>query len=307
MSIGGTAISAIYNLNPYTSPFGLYTKIVNKLDGVEEEKQDNEVMARGRKFEEALIAFHEVEADLEKGIYQHTAKHDKYDFLHGSVDAFYPKHDKLVEIKTADWSQLSKYDFENQQVPDHYYMQGAWYAGLCNVSTWDLTVAFFIDNKMVKHETITFDLDEEFFDKMVKRAVEFWNEHIIPRKPPAITDPYERIVEYRRVWRDHNESMVQGMGKHDDLVKKHFELTAQIAELEKEDTAVKADLIEAIGDNLGIVTSLGKVTFKRNKNSLKTNWEDIAVELGADDYIIQRHTKEVEGSRVLRFPTVKKG
>lgn len=88
----------------------------------------------------------------------------------------------------------------------------------------------------------------------------------------------------------------------------------RLARLEAKDADDRKDTLEnairaVIGDADGFEGSWGRITWKRNQDSTKTDWKAIGEELlppsGAERVeILTRHTRAVEGPRVLR-PTFK--
>jgi len=66
--------------------------------------------------------------------------------------------------------------------------------------------------------------------------------------------------------------------------------------------AMKLQLIAAIGENEGIVTALGKFTYKQCKPSQKIDWEGAARSLGVSSETIANFTTERPGYRTFLPP-----
>ena len=303
--IGGTAISAILGMNPWKSRYGIYLDLI----GEGEEKPDNEAMARGRKWESTLARIYETERDFDiPGNPGVKLNHEIHNFIVGSPDYMYESHG--LEVKTADYYTRDKYDCKNGNVPNHYYLQCQWYCGLAGFDRWDFIVGFFRDGKFSYHETCSFEFDQELYDYMIKAAIAFWNEHVIPRNPPEITEPAEIIEFVRKTYPRHSdgkfiESDAELEGIIESVRDEMFSAKAGESRME----ALKSRVIEKIGDAEGVITELGKITFKANKDSVKTDWKafgEDAMKLIADpkvsEELLNKHTKTTPGPRVLRFP-----
>lgn len=74
----------------------------------------------------------------------------------------------------------------------------------------------------------------------------------------------------------------------------------EFAEDEKENLVIQ--LKAAIGDSEGLISDyVGKITWRNNKDSNKTNWQAIARALNAPTTIIAQHTETTPGARVFKF------
>ena len=315
--IGGTDISSIIGCNPWQSAFGLYQKIIGEAEPV----KDNAAMERGRAYESVLGDLYEVENNIDltevfvSGINQ--LPHGQYDFIKGSPDVLYQSFDPYnkpsfgLEIKTADISQRQHYDFTASEpmIPMHYYLQCQWYAGLAKVDHWDFIVGFFVGDKMVSHESCSFAFNKKLYNVMVDEAVKFWETHIVPRNPPDDATPVEMESYYRRKFPQHTT------GKHalrttetDNTVVDYINRAKQIKELERLQQIDKSTIIMILKDCELLETPLGNVTYKTNKNTIKTDWENVSTGLSrfVDNEVfcglVESNTKNTQGSRVLRFP-----
>jgi len=298
-TIGGTDISSIFGCNPWQSAFGLYQKII----GEAEQVKDNAAMKRGRLYEKGLHAFYEAKNGIDdvvctvgsqyrdpddelivdhRGWFQSILVHDSINFLSGRPDYVYNLRGNRfgLEIKTADWSQRDQYDFSNPgnvQIPMHYYMQCQWYAGLAEVPRWDFIVGFFAGEEMKYHETCSFAFDQELYDMMVKTAVEFWETHVLPRKPPEDAKPAELETYYRKKFPCHIPKTFAERSPHwDEVVERILKREEQIKFLEQEQQLDKIAIISHFEDKEALETPFGNVTYKACKDSEVMKWQEYA-------------------------------
>lgn len=303
--IGGTAISAILGMNPWKSRYGIYLDLI----GEGEEKPDNEAMARGRKWESTLAKIYETEHDFDiPGNHGVKLNHEIHNFIVGSPDYMYESHG--LEVKTADYYTRDKYDCKNGNIPGHYYLQCQWYCGLAGFDRWDFIVGFFRDEKLAFYETCSFEFDKELYGNMLQAAILFWKKYVVPRNPPKINDPSEIIEFVRKKYPRHLD------GKY---IESDFELERIVENIRDEMSFIKSGearletlkskVIERIGDAEGVITQHGKITYRANKDSVKTDWKAFgyeAMKLIADpkvsEELLNKYTKTTPGPRVLRFP-----
>jgi len=325
-TIGSTDISAIFNCNPYKSAFSLYQRLI----GDEIPVTDTAAMKRGRTWETILSSIYHVEHEFDERYLSCgniSLTHNDIEYLTGSPDVLFCDNDRKIkekttgiisvpcshglEIKTADISQKNNYDFSSSEplIPMHYYMQCQWLCGLANVDRWDFIVGFFKGDKMVSHESCSFDFDEEIYDKMVKAAVEFWENHVIPRNPPEDATPAELETFYRRKYPQHvSGKMADRTDRSDEVIQILSDIKVSIKHLEYDEQQYKSELIGLIGDCEAIESYFGKVTFKKNKDSVKTNWKSMVDEMSTkidQEYylnLMDKYSTIVTGPRVLRLP-----
>lgn len=315
--IGGTAISAILGMNPWKSKYGIYLDLI----GEGEEKPDNDSMARGRKWESTLVQIYETIMDIapDEFVGRRSCEkliHPEHDFIAGTPDMMYQRRRADnedawgLEVKTADYYTRDKYDCEVGVIPNHYYLQCQFYSGLAGFDRWDFIVGFFRDGKFSYHETCSFEFDQELYDYMIEAAIAFWNEHVVPRNPPEITEPAEIIEVVRKTYPLHSDGKyIESDYELEIIVECIREEVFSAKASESRMESLKSRVIERIGDAEGVITELGKITFKANKDSVKTDWKafsEDAMKLIADpsvsEELLNKHTKTTPGHRVLRFP-----
>ena len=336
-TIGGTDISAILGCNPYKSAFGLYQRLIGEAQPV----PDNAAMQRGRRWENILAKIFEEEWEDQRvidgftGVNEVRLKHPNVEYLTGSPDRLYrvfgdhfhlmDRNDFGLEIKTADISQKQLYDFSdanNVKIPDHYYMQCQWYAGLANVDQWDFIVGFFKGDKMVSHESCSFVFNEELYESMVEAAVDFWENNVLKRNPPQDALPAEMETYYRRTYPQHvTGKWAERTDETDYMVRSYLERQEQIRRWEEIQQGEKSRIIGVFGDCEALESELGNVSFKKNKDSEKTDYKAIVESLSSKfkvqsskwdseslftllSELCTQNTTIVTGPRVLRFPRI---
>jgi len=313
--IGGTDISAIYGCNPYKSKYRLWQEI----KGFCEPIIDTPILERGRKAEHIVASIYELENDLDEGKQDVKLQHSKFDFLGGSPDRVYD--DRILEVKTSDISMRDCFDFdaESPKIPTHYYMQIMWYAGISKINKVDMIVAFFRGNEFAYHKTARFEFDKLTYDMMTVSAVDFWRKYIENDEVPEITSPNERMEVFRQRYRTHDDGIIDDAEKVSDanrLIREYFNQESCIRHHQRRSDEYKAEIMELIGEHAGIKTDFGNVTFKKNKDSVKTDWQEAMMRLRerflhssdvleAIDQTVREQTTIKEGSRVFRTPRVK--
>ena len=307
--IGGTTVSAIVGQNPWVTPHSAYLKLRNEVPPT----PDNEAMALGRRFEPIVAnvfagchpeyrVAHNRKNTEEPELYVH----DQYDYLIGHPDRLLYKVDsdeltEGLEIKTSNWANIKSWGAEGTDlIPPHYLIQCQWYAGLANLPEWRVAVAFFNDEGgMKQYREYDVHADAELFDALVERAVEFWEQHVIPGVPPEI----DQVDETTKRWLNERyprnvEPLATATSDEEIVMRAFIEKKKALEEAQKEYDAIEMKLKLAIGDRDGLESSLyGKATWKRSKDSSRVDYRGICDELAPSRELIQKHTKTVAGSR----------
>lgn len=323
-SIGGTTISAIVGASPWLSPRGAYLK----LRGEAGPKLDNEAMARGRKFEtviarifqanhpEYFVAKNRDREGEDSGYFEHCYD-DERQFLTGSPDRLLFGADDTddaskilagLEIKTAQSVSRSQWgERGTDQIPLVYQIQCHWYMGFYDVDRWEVAVMFFNpDNGPVGYSEYTIRRDDEVIQALREAAITFWNEHVVPGIPPEEDRIDETVVEFVKNQFPADTVPEEAANEEEEkkierYVRAKITLQAATSEFDSAKLAVQ----ESIGERAGILSSFGKITWKKTKDRRVTDWKAVAAEMEATPEVIERHTKTVEGSRLFNDRNVR--
>lgn len=151
----------------------------------------------------------------------------------------------------------------------------------------------------------------------IVEAVEaWWTRFVVGGEQPPLEGP--GVAEYlAKKWKQKNRDILKFEASHPvcDTLRDLGAVKALLKQHEQEKQNIEAALKEMIGEAGGIETPVGKVTWNKNKDSEKVDWEAVARELafnvavlrdvntGADEVLAQvtpAHTTVKEGPRVLR-------
>jgi len=176
--IGGSDAAGILGASQYSSAFQVY------LDKTSEDISniDSENILWGNILEDVIAD------EFTRRTGKKTQRHDgiihakDYDFLIASVDRLIVGENAGLEIKTIDkdrWRMVTK----EQDVPPEYIVQCQHYINVTGTDYWYLAILIG-GNKMVHFKL---ERDQGFIDDMVKKEVDFWNNHVLKEIPPEIS------------------------------------------------------------------------------------------------------------------------
>jgi predicted phage-related endonuclease len=280
------------------------------LTGIVEDEVDSEAAFWGKESQPAILRRYNKETGRNMVMCDIIYQHPKYEFITFTPDALevsgfeWPKSSHIVELKQT--SIRDQYgEPGTDQVSDETALQCQLYMGCCEAKTCDVAVHFL----RPRHEFAIFPLrfNQELFDNIIEKARDFWNENVLKNIPPPIdaSEGSKRLLNHLYP-RD---------------VEDLFAATAEVEEeaewiktFEKQrDDAVAAltyhqnKMKDFIGHHQGVITSLGRVMWKKNRDSEVVDWKAVAEDMQfflpsdkkLEDFIETRTTIK-PGSRVFR-------
>lgn len=173
--IGGSDVGAVLGLNKYKSPYTLWAE---KTGLLHTEEIDNESMRIGRDLED-YVARRFMEAtghEVVTSPYSFQSK--EHPFMLANVDRLLTDEPCGLECKTT--SALTRYDFENGDIPPSYYCQCMHYMAVTGLKKW--YIAILVMGKgfywfEIKH-------DEEEIKALIEAEEDFWNKVETGEAPP---------------------------------------------------------------------------------------------------------------------------
>lgn len=213
--------------------------------------------------------------------------------------------DRLLECKTAHPLALSSGEWGESGtdlVPPAYLVQCATYLALTGCAVADLACLF--GNQELRVYTIARDLDLEA--SLIEQATDWWNRHVVADVPPEPSTP----DECRWLWPSHRagKSLIVDVQVAKDI-ESLATCKAEIKQIEATASEIETRVLAAFRDAEEI-TYMGRrlATWKSNKDSQKTDWKALALDLLAlrvpepeRQLYLAGHTTTTPGARVLRL------
>jgi len=143
--------------------------------------------------------------------------------------------------------------------------------------------------------------DRELEDTLRDAALAFIQNHLGPQIPPAIdgSESSKRYLNYRYP-KDQGPIIEPTDAEILLTVASYHKMKDKMKHLEGELAYFENRLKEIIGDCAGMKGDWGKITWTKNKDSQKIDWEGICKVLNPDSELIDHYTITRPGARVLR-------
>ena len=232
--IGGSDVGAIIGVNPWKTPLDVYLEKTDP-DIITE---DNPAMKRGRKFEKYVLEEYEDFNQVELETNLEMVRHKDYPFLLGNIDAKIKGTNILVEAKTVGGMRW------NDEITIYYKAQIAHYANITNCDYVDVAVLFGFNYKQY-----TYYRDYKFEEKIQQEAIDFWNNHVLKKVPPAPAN--EKDIS--KLYHTSNNCALEASDDLRSLIDKLIQLEQDNKESSNKISEIKLQIMNAMGEHESLI------------------------------------------------------
>jgi len=174
--IGSSEIAAVCGLSRWATPLSVWAEKTGLVDP--DDLSEVECIEWGIRLEEPVAQKFADKHDVKIMAYKKRFTHPEHDFLSCELDRIITGTDTIIEVKTCNAWKAKEWDGE--EYPLEYCYQVQFAMGLSGrKKAW--MVCLIGGQKYVEKEL---DFDQEMFDTMVEKAVEFWG-MVQERVPPV--------------------------------------------------------------------------------------------------------------------------
>lgn len=274
--IGGSKISALMGISPFNDAFDVYRQIVLK-----EEFHTTAKMELGNLLERHVLELVAEDSGLTFD-YPGTLTVPGYEHLAATPDAV--EYTSTVQMKTMNpvFYLSSEWGPDGSgYVPDHVYYQANWEAGVFH-DYYGTRPAFarVIPYCGTAWRMHVCEYDESLYELCKETADRFWQDHVIPKKPPLSLN------------RETPPEWVEEEG-YASMVERYLELRAGEKEITEEKRDIAAALRQAASDS-NITTSAGTVRVLEAKG--RVNWNALAHDMMANGLLTKNTLEAYRGA-----------
>lgn len=173
--IGGSDVGAVLGLNKYKSPYTLWAE---KSGLLHTDEIDNESMRIGRDLEDYVAKRFTEATGHEVVTSPYSFQSKAHPFMLANVDRLLTDEPCGLECKTA--SALTRYDFENGDIPSSYYCQCMHYMAVTGLKKWYIAIL------VMGKGFYWFEIkrDEEEIKALIEAEADFWEKVQTGEAPP---------------------------------------------------------------------------------------------------------------------------
>jgi putative phage-type endonuclease len=268
--IGASDAAAVLGLSPWGTPLSVYH---SKVDPIPDDVSPGSLpMWLGLRLEDIVAELFTARTGLAtRGDNRHHT-HPEDPWLVAHLDfRVLGQPDQLVECKTQS-SRTGWGDDGTDDIPVYYWIQCQHEMLVTGAKLTHVPVLF----GLYDFKVYVVQRDEAFLETWRVAAAEFWHEHVEARVPPPLggDDFSKKVVRAR--WPEYDEALKVLPPERELLI---LRLREEKEKLKEQATAVAAlehRVEDLIGDSAGVEGSWGKITWKRIKDRVVTEWQLVA-------------------------------
>lgn len=273
--IGGSDAGAICGVNPWSSPASVW---LQKQKGAEP-IPDNERMRIGRDLEDYVAKRFSEATGLKVRRNNQMMVSKEYPFMIANIDREVVGQKAVLECKTT--GSYSKDQWEDGNVPDHYYCQVQHYMAVLGYEKG--YIAVLIGNEDFKWYEIP--RDDDYIEFMIKKEKDFYDKNIIGGAfpEPDGTEAYTEAL--RKMYRSSNSAQIE-LDNLQDIVQDYKHIQSEIKALKDQQEKLKQHIQLEMKENEVAKVGEGKVVWKEftSRRFDKKKFEEDYPELAQNYY-----------------------
>lgn len=307
--LGGSDLAAVLGLSQWGTPLTVYSRVVSALEGRYRPGKADAYQSRGNIMERAVLEVY-AERTGARLLPGPKLTHPDMPFVRASLDSLAERDGRIVvDAKTIAASERHHFGQEGtDQVRQDILFQQVLYIGIGQKTghvTRPMADVPVLGLNGADPVVFTIGFDPELFSMLEAAMERFWKDHVLPRRPPPVTDPlrdadaagalYPRHSGEAHDW---NElATPEQVAVREWLLAKH---EREEAERHEKVWEARVKLILATTPSLkGLPPDTGarRIDWKQNKPSTVTDWRAVAESLG----VLARHGTTVSAERYAQL------
>jgi len=282
--LGASDMAAVMGLaDTNRNPLDVYMRLV----GLERPQPESPQMRRGNRLEATIADWYAEELN----VYVNPSD----SLIHPTEDWLLATPDRIVfnaagemwglEVKTRAYTRHGEWgEAGTDEVPHGVAIQCVVGMMVTGFRRWDVAAALSLDDWRV----YTLAYDEETAEAILAAGRDFIENHVAKREPPPLdgSDSAHRLLA--ALWPVAGTEMLAADPEAEELLTRLKSVRAEKVVVEAQESELEVRLKAKIGDNAGIVGSVGKVTWKTVKSSPR--WAEVAKALSPSAELILAHT-----------------
>lgn len=176
MGIGGSDAGAVLGFNPYKGPYMVY---IEKVEGYQPDMEGNEAVYWGNVLEDVVASEFSRRSGKKVRRVNAVLQSAEHPFMLANLDREIVGENAILECKTT--NAFNGMEWDGEEVPASYICQCQHYLAVTGAEV--CYIACLVGgNRFVWKEIAR---DDEFIDYLIDRERDFWETHVLAKKPPA--------------------------------------------------------------------------------------------------------------------------
>jgi len=271
LGIGGTDVAAIMGYDEKRDKYSVWAE----KKGLLQRQPPNPRMLLGKYFERGIIDYYAALTGRAVEFCDVTSVHPNRPWMVYTPDALCRNEKRGVDAKFVSYDQRFKWGETADAVPQRIQLQCWWYMAALDFDAWDVAAVLSDSEPMI----FTFYRDLSVEEPMLEEAEEFYQRYLIGTEVPEPGHSDDTARALRQQFPRHVSKLRQAEEAERTNISALFTAHDMQDKVTNERARIENVLKLAIGDGEGLTWPSGRVTWRTTKDSLKTDWERLAVAL----------------------------
>lgn len=318
--LGGSDIAGLLGLSPWATPLSIYARVVSALEGHYNPDKANAQQARGNIMERAVLEVY-AERTGARLLPGPKLTHPSLAFVRASLDSLAEMDGRIVvDAKTIAASERHHFGEEGtDQVRQDILFQMVLYIGIGTRTghvTRPVADVPVLGLNGADPVVFTVSYDAELFSMLEAALERFWVDHVLPRRPPPVTEPFRDVDAAGTLYprSTGNERHWDTLGTDEQrAITDYLTARARLKRAQLRAAGCEAELKLALKETprvVGLPASTGAkaLSWRKNKDGAETDWRTMTQDMGLAlnvtpkryNEFMRRNTTTKEGARPLR-------
>lgn len=270
--IGASEVAAILGLDPRRDAFAVWARKLNLVD----EPESNIRMRKGKYFERGIVEWYSDETGNKTAWSDVTRQNRDRSWQVATPDAYVSDADGLfcggVDAKLVAWDKREDWGEPGTDVvPDHYAIQNQWTCSTVDMPWWDIAAALGDELRIYRIHR-----DPAIEEVLLETVEKFWNVNVLGRTQPPIGATDTATAYLKKRFPKHVEPLRVATPEEAELMAAYKLVREEWDEMEARYNPLENRVREVIGDSEGIINGPWKITYKKDSDSMGTDWYAVA-------------------------------
>lgn len=275
--IGGSDAAAILGISPFASSMDVWLDKTLRAPITEPDPERDFLRDLGSVVEPFIGRRYEFETGrkLRSVPAPGVIHHPLHDVILGSPDRLVVGEKRGVELKTENRFQDNFGDPGTDEVPDWYRVQCAHYMAITQFDQWDLALL----HGGTRFGIYPIERDVAGENDLLEFLLSWWDRHVVRDTPPDVDGSQAWATYLSRKFPKHTKPLIPADETTEAFAQKLVRVRWVIDEAEDMKSELENRLKLTIGENEGLAGEFGKITWRRSKDSVVTNFENALTEI----------------------------
>ncbi len=286
--IGGSDVAAILGISRFKTAHDVW---MEKL-GLVESERDTEAMRWGRILEPHIGAEYARRENVE--IYYPESRFirdPQHAWVLGNIDFLVRNRPVGVDCKSVSPFATDGWgDPGTDEIPDDALCQAQWYLMIMReqIQRWDIPAL-----KGSRLDIYRVQPDRDLQQTLFELARAFWFDYVLAQVPPPVDASKGARKMLQRLWPREVAGMREATAQELDLLQTYARVREAFFTALQAKDMLENTIEDRIQDATGLQGPWGKITWKKTKDSQKTEWEAVARALW-NEYALRLHNKHAD-------------